>query len=179
MDGETEQSAFEELVEMERQYGGEAPELPGDSDTTMLRQPLEYEDPAEPATRNVEAVSSTTRVPLEPYDDSSGATLRVSFTWGTIGGLTLDTYGPITISATRYFFARVTFTGAGAVSTVELIDQASATPPAASDTVFYISLGYAVVTAGDMAPPSRNLAGSQGVERCGYAANYVLANWLT
>lgn len=107
--------------------------------------------------------------PLAPF--KSGA-LAVSFKYGTIGGLPLDTFGPIATAATRYFFARTTCSSGGLLTAVELYYQTTGTAPASSDTVAYLPLGRAVVTGGALTT-EYTLAGSKSYQRCGYAGNYT------
>ena len=120
------------------------------------------------------------RKPLEPYDASVGTTLKVSFIYGTISGKELDDYGPVTITATTYFYAKLTVDGSGAPVSLEL-DQRSTLRVIADDdtaTVHYVYLGKAVVAGGAL-QVKRNLEGSQNYERCGYTGDFAHTNWLT
>lgn len=121
------------------------------------------------------------RVPLQPFVDNEGDTLRVSFQYGKIFDMPLDSFGPVTITATRYFYARLTVNGAGAAVSLALVVRTTAIVGGALDTftVHYIELGRAVVSGGAITAVDRVLGGSQGYERCGFADDYSHNHWLT
>lgn len=123
---------------------------------------------------DIEAIAAAAIIPLAPY---KSAALAVSLRYGVINDNTgpheLSSYGPFTIAATRYFFAKVTCNGDGEITAVDPHHQDSITPPAPSDTVSYKYLGRAVVTAGAMARPEPQILGSQNYRRVGYTGNYA------
>lgn len=124
---------------------------------------------------DIEAIAAAAIIPLAPY---KSAALAVSLRYGVIndtasGPHELSSYGPFTIAATSYFFAKVTCNGDGEITTVEPHAQSTITPPAFSDTVSYKYLGRAVVTAGTMATPQAQILGSQNYRRVGYTGNYA------
>lgn len=125
---------------------------------------------------------AASRVPLEPYDASDESDLRIRITYGTIGGLELDDYGPVIITATSYFYGKLTVDDDGVPLSLELLSNATIPATmAASDTflIHHVYLGRAVVAVGAISDIDRNLAGSQGYERCGWDEDYSHSTWVT
>lgn len=135
------------------------------------------------------AGSSSSRLPLQPYDASAGATPKIKVAPGTFGGNAEAASGASvpTISGTRIdaatppaltlgasdilIYLEADVDVAGLIAATSIHSTAAADPPAGDATVLYVRLASVAVTivggTARVAVGTPNLRGSQTYELCG------------
>jgi len=114
--------------------------------------------------------------PFLPYDDSDDENLRVSIREGVVFdrhsvAWELSSLGPVTITATRWFFLKITTDAGGEITDLDLHDDSTLTP-SPSDTVAYRYIGKAIVDGGQITAIEEGSVGNQNYRRVGFTGDY-------